>query len=62
MSDPNQAFDHRSHPPATALGPDVDDDEGTPVTDDDEVVDGVEQLTAPGEAPEAPDDSDPAGS
>lgn len=53
MSDPSGQFDHRSHPPATAMGPDTDDDEPTAVTDDDEAGDDtVEQFIAPGESPE----------
>lgn len=51
MSDPTDQFDHRSHPPATALGP--DDDEAGEITDtDEEAVDAVEQLLAPGQSPD----------
>lgn len=55
-----EAFNHLTHPPATALGPDIEDgDEVVEDTDGDEVIDQVQELLAPGEAPE---DEAPAGS
>lgn len=60
MTDIPGPLDHRTSPPATALGPDDGDEPTVADTDEEEAVDAVEQFLDPGQP--ADDTTVPPGS